>query len=145
MLAINLDFRIYQTLKSEIKALVTTGQATYPIQDSEIKQLHYLQACILEGLRIFPPLVQLRERMIPPERDVIQAHRIPGGTFIGLNAWGTQLDRVYGGCLTMDQEHLEAMHQNFELVFGHGSTKCMGMTMAMMELNKMIFEFGLIN
>ena len=143
-----------RTLKSEIKAAVTAGQATYPIQDSEIKQQHYLQACILEGLRTFPLLTQLHERMVPPEGDVIQGHRIPGGTFIGLKAWGTQLDRVYGDdpeefrperWVTMDKERLKATHQTLELVFGHGSTKCLGMTMAVMDLNKMIFEVGLMN
>ncbi len=154
LLAIILNPRVYQTLKSEIRAAVTAGQATYPIQVSETKQLHYLQACILEGLRKFPPLSQLRERMVPPKGDIIQGHRIPGGTFIGLNPWGTQLDRVYGDnpeefqperWLTMDKERIKSMHQTLELVFGHGSTKCLGMTMAMMELNKMIFEVGLMN
>ena len=62
---------------------------TCPIRDSEAKQLHYLQACVLEGLRRFPPLSQLRERMVPPEGDVIEGYRVLGGTFIGLNAWGT--------------------------------------------------------
>ena len=149
LLAIILNPRVYQTLKSEIKAAVSAQQASYPIRDSEAKQLCYLQACIFEGLRKFPPLTQLRERVVPPEGDIIQGYRIPGGTFIGLNAWGTQLDAVYGDdpeafrperWLTMDQERTKAMHQTLELVFGHGSTKCLGMSMAMMELNKMIFE-----
>ena len=89
--------------------------------------------------------------MVPPEGDVINGYRIPGGTFIGLNAWGTQLDVVYGEdaevfrperWLTADKERLMAMHQTVELVFGYGSTKCLGMPMAIMELNKMIFEVG---
>ena len=126
-------------------------RATCPIRDSEAKQLSYLQACVLEGLRKFPPLSQLRERMVPPEGDVIKGYRIPGGTYIGLNAWGTQLDVVYGEdpdvfrperWLTTDRERLKLMHQTVELVFGHGSTKCLGMSVAMMELNKMIFEVG---
>lgn len=124
---------------------------TFPIRDSETKQLPYLQACVLEGLRKFPPLSQLRERMTPPEGDVCMGYRIPGGTFIGLNAWGTQLDAVYGDdpdayrperWLIADQARLKAMHQTLDLVFGHGSTKCLGMPMAIMELNKMIFEVG---
>ena len=136
-------------MKSEIKATVSARQASYPIQDSEARQLCYLQACVLEGLRKYPPLTQLRERMVPPEGDTIHGYRIPGGTYIGLNAWGTQLNGVYGDdpevfrperWLVMDKERLKAMHQTLDLVFGHGSTKCLGMPMAMMELNKLIFE-----
>ena len=87
--------------------------------------------------------------MVPPEGDFINGHRIPGGTYIGLNAWGTQLNEVFGEdpevfrperWLINDQEQLKAMHQTHDLIFGHGSTKCLGMPMAMMELNKMIFE-----
>ena len=122
---------------------------SYPIADCEGKQLPYLQACVLEGLRKFPPLSQLRERVVPPEGDIINGHRIPGGTFIGLNAWGTQLDEVFGDdpqafrserWLTSNKDHLKAMHQTHGLIFGHGSTKCLGMAMAMMELTKIIFE-----
>lgn len=151
LLAIILNPRVYQALKSEIKAIVAAKQVTCPIRDSEARKLCYLQACVFEGLRKFPPLSQLREREVPPEGDVINGHRIPGGTFIGLNAWGTQLDVVFGDdpevfrperWLTTDQNQLKAMHQTLELVFGHGSTKCLGMPMAMMELNKMIFEVG---
>jgi cytochrome P450 len=122
---------------------------SHPVQDSEARQLPYLQACVLEGLRKHPPLSQLRERVVPPEGDTIQGHDIPGGTYIGLNAWGTQLDEVFGDdpdmfrperWLIEDEERLKAMHQTHELIFGYGSTKCLGASMAMLELNKMIFE-----
>ena len=120
-----------------------------PIRHTEAKRLPFLQACIFEGLRKFPPLSQLRERLVPPEGDIINGHRIPGGTFIGLNVWGSQLDKVYGKdpevfrpdrWLIKDEGRLHAMHETLELIFGHGSTKCLGMSMAMMELNKVIFE-----
>lgn len=151
LLAIILSPRIYQALKAEILSAVARGLVSYPIQESEAKQLPYLRACILEGLRKFPPLSQLRERVVPAEGAFFREHRIPGGTFIGLNAWGTQRDEVFGDdpetyrperWLIDDQERLKAMLQTQELVFGHGPTKCLGMPMAMMELYKMIFEVG---
>lgn len=86
--------------------------------------------------------------MVPPEGDIIHGYRIPGGRYIGLNAWGTQLNGVYGDdpevfrperWLIMDKERLKAMHQTLDLVFGHGCTECLGMPMTMMELNKLIF------
>ena len=98
---------------------------------------------------MFPPIGQLRERAVPPEGDEINGHRIPGGTFIGINAWGTQLDKAYGDdpeifrpdrWLIKDQSRLRAMFQTHELIFSYGSSKCLGMPVAMMELSKMIFE-----
>lgn len=152
LLAIISNPRVYQQLKAEIQTAVTDDLVSYPIQHAEAKQLPYLQACILEGLRKYPPLSQLRERLVPPEGDIIEGHRIPGGTFIGFNAWGTQLDNVFGDdpdvfrperWLIGDQKRLIAMQETLELIFGHGSTKCLGMPVAMMELNKMIFEVSL--
>lgn len=81
---------------------------------------------------------------------MIGCFRVPEGTFVGLNAWGTQLNRkVYGDdadlfsperWLTDDLERLHAMHQTHGLIFGHGTTKCLGASMAMMEITKVIFE-----
>ena len=119
------------------------------IKGSEAKALPYLQACILEGLRTFPPLAQLREREVPPEGDVINGFHIPGGTFIGLNMWGTQLDPVFGEdpevfrperWMIDDAEKLKEMHNTQGLIFSYGSTKCLGMTLATMEISKMVFE-----
>ena len=82
---------------------------------------------------------------------MIDGHRIPGGTFIGFNAWGTQLDGVFGDdpeafrperWLIQDQGRIDAMQETLGLIFGYGSTKCLGIPIAMMELNKMIFEVG---
>ena len=78
-------------------------------------------------------------------------HNISGNRFISLNARGTQLDVVYGEdpevfrperWLTTDEERLKAMHQTVESVFGYGCTKGLGMLMALVEFNKMIFEVG---
>lgn len=136
-------------MKSEIEDALVGRTVSYPISHAQAKELPFLQACVYEGLRKFPPLSQLRERVVPPEGDVIQGHRIPGGTFIGLNSWGTQLDEVFGDSpdafqperwLTCDDQQLKAMRETHDLIFGYGSTKCLGKSIAMMELSKMIFE-----
>ena len=91
--------------------------------------------------------------MVPPEGDEIDGYRIPGGTYIGLNTWGTQLNEVFGDdpvnfrperWLIEDQERLQAMRRTQDLVFGHGSTKCLGVRIANMELNKIFFEVGTV-
>ena len=149
LLAIISNPRVYRTLKEEIRLAIKSNQVAYPIEFVEAKRLCYLQACIFEGLRKFPPVSQLRERVVPPEGDEIQGHHIPGGTFIGFNAWGAQLDGVFGDdpeifrperWLIGDQSRLRAMYRTHELIFGHGNTRCLGMPIAMMELSKLIFE-----
>ncbi|QSZ32988.1 hypothetical protein DSL72_002572 [Monilinia vaccinii-corymbosi] len=149
LLAICSNPRVYNALKMEIQIAVNRGLVSEIIQDSEARSLPYLHACVLEGLRKFPPLSQLRERIVPPEGDCILGYHVPGGTYIGINAWGTQLDDVFGPdqeafrperWLISDKERLQRMGQTQELIFGYGSTRCLGMPMAMMELRKMIFE-----
>ena len=89
--------------------------------------------------------------MVLPEGDEFHGYRLPGGTYVGLDAWGTQLDNVVGDDPTVfrpewwidrDPEHLQAMRRTHGLIFGHGSTKCLGMPIAVMELNKFFFEVG---
>lgn len=136
-------------MRAEIDAAIAQELVSLPIQSSEAAQLPYLSACILEGLRKHPPVAQLRERMVPPEGDWILGHRIPGGTYIGFNTWGIQLNDVFGEdpgvhrperWLIDDIERLKSMRRVLDLVFGHGSTRCLGITIAMTELNKTYFE-----
>ncbi|KAI4174653.1 MAG: hypothetical protein LQ346_008214 [Caloplaca aetnensis] len=149
LLSIITNPRVYSSLQKEIDyALAHSGIST-PIQDAEARELPYLQACIQEGLRIHPPLAQLRERVAPPEGDYIQGRRVPGGTCIGFNSWGTQRDAIYGDdpdifrperWLVDDVARVKQMKRTCDLVFGYGPTKCLGTGIAGMELNKVFFE-----
>lgn len=109
----------------------------------------YLQSCITEGLRLYPPVSLLRERVVPPEGDVMHGYRIPGGTFVGLNSPASKLHPVFGGepekfrperWLINDDGQLKQMARQLELVFGYGASKCLGVNLAYTELNKIIFE-----
>jgi cytochrome P450 len=113
------------------------------------RKLPYLQACISEGLRKYPPLFQLRERIVSPQGDHLHGYRLPAGTCVGINGLATQIDNVYGKdtdifrperWLIDDKGLLRQMHRTLELVFGYGGSKCLGVNMAYMELNKIIFE-----
>ncbi|KAF2770173.1 putative P450 monooxygenase [Teratosphaeria nubilosa] len=140
---------VYRKLQEEIDNMAASGQLDSPVADKQSCQMPYLQACIKEGLRRWPPITQLRERMCPAEGDVYKGKAIPPGTFIGINAWGLQLHPVYGPdakvfrperWLEADPERLKAMSRVHELVFGYGNTKCLGIPIAMMNLNKFIVE-----
>jgi len=149
LLAIISNPPVYGKLWAEIDTAVAHSLVSLPIQNNEAARLRYLSACVLEGLRKHPPVAQLRERMAPPEGDYIHGFRIPGGTCIGFNTWGLQMNKIFGEdpaifrperWLIDDVECLSSMHRTLDLVFGHGSTRCLGTPIAMTELNKIIFE-----
>jgi len=140
---------VYGRLRAEIDTAVANGLVSLPIQKNEAARLPYLSACVLEGLRRHPPVAQLGERMTPPGGDCIHGFRIPGGTCIGFNTWGLQLSKLFGEdpaifrperWLIEDVERLRSMRRTLDLVFGHGSTRCLGTPIAMTELNKIFFE-----
>lgn len=149
LLSIISNPRVYSRLTKEIDDAIARGAISSPVSEEEAKRLPYLQAVIKEGLRRHPPITQLREHLVPPEGDWYNGIFIPGGTFVGFNAWGLQLNSVFGDdpevfrperWLIDDQETLKKMIQVQELIFGHGTTKCLGMPIAMMNLNKIFVE-----
>lgn len=150
LLCIATNPHVYATLRSEICASLRDGNISTPISGAEAKRLPYLQAVVLEGLRKHPPLSQLRERLVPAGGDTLGGYHLPGGTLVGLNGWGTQLNaEVYGDdaalfrperWLTRDERRLREMHACHSLIFGHGATRCLGVSMAMMEIPKVVFE-----
>jgi cytochrome P450 len=103
----------------------------------------------MEGLRKYPPVFsQLRERVVPPQGAVLSGYAIPGGTYVGFNSIGNQLNQIYGDhveeyhperWLIDDKIRLKQMRRNLELVYGHGNSKCLGMNIANLELNKIVF------
>ncbi|KAH9989602.1 putative benzoate 4-monooxygenase cytochrome P450 [Xylariaceae sp. FL0662B] len=149
LLAIISNPRVSSQLVQEIDNAIVQGKISSPVRESEAKALPYLQAVIKEGLRRFSPITQLRERVVPPCGDSFDGKAIPGGTFVGINSWGIQLNPVFGDdpeifrperWLTNDQEKLQQMNQVYELIFGWGTTRCLGIPIALMNLNKIFVE-----
>ena len=75
--------RVLWRLLAEIDEGVKNGSISSPIQDTEARALPYLQACIKEGLRFFPPVTGLFDKLVPPEGDTFKDVFLPGGTEIG--------------------------------------------------------------
>ena len=115
-------------------------------------KLSYLQACIKEGLRRFPPITSLRERLTPPEGDILDGKFIPGGVHIGFNMRGLLSNPVFGEdtdvfrperWLQCDTKRRQEMESALELVFGYGSTRCLGIRIASTTLNKFFVEVSM--
>lgn len=70
-------------LKAEIDEAVDNGSISSPTQDSEARALLYLQACMKEGLGLWPPVTGLFPKVVPPEGDTFNGVFLPGGIEIG--------------------------------------------------------------
>lgn len=141
------NHRVYSTLQQEL------DQATLHrpvVRDSESRNLPYLQACIQEGLRVWPPVASLIYKVTPPQGDTYNGQYIPGGTNIAYSAWALHRSKsMYGAdadlfrperWLEAQGERLQAMNRSVELVFGAGKYGCLGKTIAFLELNKVFVE-----
>ena len=140
---------ILAKLRAELAEAASLGNISSPIRNSEALKLPYLQACISESLRLYPPITQLRERVTPSGGDTICGHDIPGGVNVGFNAWSLQLHPCFGSnpkvfrperWLDVEDARLADMRKISSLVFGYGSTKCLGIPQASLILNKIVVE-----
>lgn len=145
--------RIYNQLQAELDKADSERRLSHPIiTDAEAKSLPYLQACIREGLRMWPPVVGLMQKVVPPSGDRFHDQFVPGNTNIGYCAWGLHRNvDIFGKDATIfrperwheaEGESLAEMNKTLDLVFGAGRYSCLGKPIALMELGKTFAEVG---
>lgn len=150
--------RVQAKLQHEIDETVNSRDS--PLSSSEIisydqaKHLAYLQAVIREALRVWPPVVSIFSRDVPPAGDNVIVNGkpifLPGGVSIGYSGCAMHYSKVIYGedaksfrperWFEKDPEKLAAMVRTNELTFGHGKWQCLGKSIAKIELTKFIFE-----
>ena len=163
LLFLSMNPQAYHKLQSEIDDALRTGRATStptrPIRDAEAKALPYLQACILESLRIWPPAAAASfYKVVPKGGDTVCGHFLPAGTAVSTGAnyavnrnkafWGPDADvyrpeRWIEAAAEKDEARMQAMMRTFDLSFGHGQFVCAGKQLAMMQLSKVIPEVSI--
>ena len=77
---------IYSRLGHEIRSAATS------ISDLNLETIHkmpYLKACMLESLRIYPPVPGTLTRVVPKVGAVICGKYVPRNTVVGVNQWAT--------------------------------------------------------
>lgn len=147
-------------LLAEIESAIAEGKVSRPvIKDSEARQLPYLQACIKEGLRVYPPVTGLLAKLVPVGGVTIDVDGVekfvPAGTQIAWNPWGImRKPEVFGPDYEIfrperwlpedgsekEQARIAKMTETVSLCFGYGRFGCLGRGVATMELNKAIIE-----
>ncbi|XWW98918.1 hypothetical protein V2A60_006922 [Cordyceps javanica] len=150
---------VYSRLQSEIAKAEEAGRISTPVTNAEAQSLEYLQAVILEGLRMFPPAAALYPKVCDAD-EVVCGVSIPAGTNVAWSPWsimrnadifGADADlfrpeRWLGGSKT------KTMEQTVMMAFASGSRwECLGKNIAQLELNLVFvelfrhFEFTLVN
>jgi cytochrome P450 len=132
----------YAKLRSELDSALTDDRIpTY----AETQRLQYLQACIWEGLRMYPPLGDLKTKVAPPEGDTIKGIYFPPGTEVALNDEAMCRDKAIFGEdaelfrperwieVDADAEKRVKYRQTVDTVFGTGRFQCLGRHIAMSE------------
>ncbi|KAI9847053.1 MAG: hypothetical protein M1838_001065 [Thelocarpon superellum] len=113
--------RVYCKLQAEISAAVADGRMSSPvIRAAEARELPDLQACIREGMRIFPPVAGTLEKqdVYGADADIFRPER-----------W-----------LEADEDQLKYMLKTHSLIFSSRRYTCLGKPVALMELNKIFAE-----
>ncbi|KAF8024316.1 hypothetical protein BT93_F1490 [Corymbia citriodora subsp. variegata] len=137
--ALSLLLNHREVLKKAQHELDTQIGRERPVNESDLKNLVYLQAIIKETLRLYPaaPLGVPHESM---EDCTVDGYHVPKGTRLLFNFWKIHRDQhIWSDPLEFRPERFLTTHknldvrgQNFELIpFGSGRRMCPGINLAM--------------
>ncbi|KAI1078227.1 cytochrome P450 [Whalleya microplaca] len=141
--------QVHSRLLAEIDDGIEKGRVSSPITDEEAKDIPYLQACIQEGLRIWPPFTGMLMKKTNPGGEVIKGTFVPGGTSVGHCGWGMQRGPEFGEdvevfrperWLEADPDRKRHMERTVDIIFGSGRWACLGKAIVRAELNKIFVE-----
>ncbi|XP_010070484.2 cytochrome P450 CYP82D47 [Eucalyptus grandis] len=127
--ALSLLMNSRRALKKAQQELDTHVGKSRPVEESDVKNLTYLQAIVKEALRLYPPARVNGLRRSMEECTFSSGFRIPAGTRLLLNVWKIQRDeRVWSNPdefrperFLTTHENVDLRGQNFELIpFGAG-------------------------
>ena len=141
----------YARLRADIDATVAAGHVSTPVITlAEALKIRYLKACIMEGLRMFPPLFGLKSKCAPRGGDTFKGVFFPEGSEVCICDYSLLRNpEVFGDdshfyrperFMEADEEISARRYRATECVFGSGRYSCLGRNIAMIELHKSIFE-----
>ncbi|KAJ2742236.1 hypothetical protein GGI20_004628 [Coemansia sp. BCRC 34301] len=126
----------YKRVTAEVRGIFPVRSQTITYAQAKT-QLPYLEACILESMRLVTvPGVQI-PRTVPPGGTTIQGQYLPEGTIVYANLWGSHHSKEYWhepGRFdpTRFLDNKRAQHCVF--TFGYGNRICMGKQLALIKM-----------
>ncbi|KAK3373041.1 cytochrome P450 [Lasiosphaeria ovina] len=145
----------YGRLKREIADAVARNPSLSSGADAVIaleqaQKLPYLQAVVSEGFRLRNPVNYGHFKRVPAGGDTIGGLFVPGGTAIGHNVLALTRDEAVFGSdahvfrperfLECAPEEKVKMTRALDILWGGGRWTCAGRGIAVMEINKVVFE-----
>ncbi|KAH6810238.1 hypothetical protein C2S51_024000 [Perilla frutescens var. frutescens] len=128
------------------------------VNDSDIKNLVYLEAVVKETMRLYPPGPIIGFRSAMEDCTLSTGHHVPSGTQLMVNIWKIQRnEKLWEEPLEFRPERFLTSHKdldmrsghNFELIpFGSGRRSCPGSSLALQILHSTLasllhcFEFA---
>lgn len=150
VLYISTNARVHAKLIAELQST----NRSHPVKYQEAQKMPYLQAIILEMLRIYPPVGMPLGRVVPAGGTVIRGYAIPEGSWILVPQWCLGHNKIIYGAdadvfrperwMREDGESEEEAEKRLEawrkidITFGSGQVTCLGKNIAMMEMSKAI-------
>ena len=143
----------FSALQSEIAHAISHKLISSPITNAEAQALPYLQAVIREGIRLYPPSNSTFDKLVPPGGVTLHGYFLPEGTELATNTiLMTRSKETFGPdadvfrperwveMANTDPVRYKEWCGTVEVVFGYGRYACLGKTLALMELNKILVE-----
>jgi cytochrome P450 len=130
-------------LREELDTAARQHRLSEPVVTmDEAAKLPFLQACIMEGLRIHPAIGGLLPRVVPHGGCVIAGVFVPAGHVVGASAWVINRNKeVYGHDADEFNPYRwikgnRAEMQRYFMTFGGATRMCFGKNIAFMEMTK---------
>ncbi|PSN62351.1 cytochrome P450 [Corynespora cassiicola Philippines] len=136
---------VYKRIMSEIDNAANSGLLSMPhIRYTEAVKLKYLDACIKESMRLYPPVALQLPRNVPKGGCHLLGHWLPEGTRVGVNAAVVHYDkRIFGKDSELfnpdrwfERDSVEMERYMFQ--FGGGTRTCIGKNITLCEMYKLI-------
>lgn len=142
----------YEKLCAEIRgAFKDESDLTY----ENLSKLTYLNACLEEGLRIYPPVPTGLLRTVPQAGDTIDGHFVPGGTSVAVGSWAASHNPVnFRDCDSFIPERYidkayDTDYKKAAQAFSLGPRGCIGRHLSYMEmrliLGRLLWNFDIIS
>ena len=146
---------VYKRLLGELDS--SLPEKTKHIPYTLAQNLPYLDACIMENLRLRPAGGYVFERITPTEGAMIDGHAVPGNTIVGCSSWPVHRNAtIFGSDINqfvperwLDEDKVKVANMKKAMFhFGGMPHDCLGKNISIIEIFKVastllrLFEVG---